>query len=301
MPSSSADGSVVAFESNAGNLDPDIQSGFGDSNVDVRNLSDASPKLVSVNHLGSGGGNSDSDTPVISADGNVVVFVSSASDLVEEGVDANGETDVYHRNVAAERTTLVSVNKDGTGSGDGRSSEPVLNDDGTVVAFVSRSRDLIEADRDGLDDVFAPDLTDHQTHLLSSDELNLSHPVLSFQGEKLGSQRQLSGDGRYLVFATVESLSPLDASGTYDVYLRDRYADALELISVNRDGTGSGDSLSETPVISADGSLVAFVSNATDLDSDGLDDDRFKDVYVRNVLGGTTNGKHQQTWHTSRR
>ena len=95
-------GSVVAFQSTAKNLDPNIQT-RGSTEVYVRNLSDASPKLVSVNHLGDDSGEGDVYGPVISADGNVVVFVSYASNLVEEGVDdeAGGHSNVYHRNIAS--------------------------------------------------------------------------------------------------------------------------------------------------------------------------------------------------------
>ena len=43
---------------------------------------------------------------------------------------------------------------------------------------------------------------------------------------------------------------------------------AAELVSVNRDGTDSGNHFSLSPAISADGRFVAFDGNASDLDPD---------------------------------
>jgi len=56
----------------------------------------------------------------------------------------------------APTTTLVSVNRAGTGSGNGFSVLPALSTDGRAVAFQSSASDLVVNDTNGeIEDVFA--------------------------------------------------------------------------------------------------------------------------------------------------
>src|SRR6185369_4164040 len=58
------------------------------------------------------------------------------------------------------------------------------------------------------------------------------------------------------------------------------------LVSVNTDGTAAGNNSSDSPVISADGHIVAFRSNASDLvntPTGGV-----SNVFVRDLVAGTT-------------
>lgn len=108
--------------------------------------------LVSANRLGTGSGNGPSTTPVLSDDGRFVAFSSSASDLVEN--DTNGQPDIFVRDLQTGKTTLVSVNKAGTNSGNQTSSSPVISADGHFVAFSSLANDLVTTDTNGQSDVF---------------------------------------------------------------------------------------------------------------------------------------------------
>ncbi len=81
--------------------------------------------------------------------------------------------------------------------------------------------------------------------------------------------RVLSDDGRYVVF---ESDAPnvvagqADTNGEPDVFLHDRVADSLTLVShVPGNSLATGDGASFAPRISADGAWVVFVSFASDL------------------------------------
>ncbi len=81
--------------------------------------------------------------------------------------------------------------------------------------------------------------------------------------------RVLSDDGRYVVF---ESDAPnvvagqVDTNGEPDVFLHDRVADTLTLVShVPGNPLATGDGASFAPRVSADGAWVAFVSFASDL------------------------------------
>src|SRR5262245_34093942 len=65
----------------------------------------------------------------ISADGNLVVFVSDATNLVTNENVSTEARDVYVRNLSAGTTTLVSVNQAGTMGGNDSSFDPKISAD----------------------------------------------------------------------------------------------------------------------------------------------------------------------------
>ncbi|MDD5203973.1 MAG: hypothetical protein PHS17_01055 [Desulfobacterales bacterium] len=73
------------------------------------------------------------------------------------------------------------------------------------------------------------------------------------------------------------NLVPVDTNGDYDAFVHDRQTGATTRVSVGSDGS-EGNSYSLYPSISADGSYVAFDSNASNLVSG--DTNGFKDVFV---------------------
>ena len=118
----SADGRFVAFSSEASDLVANDTNGTtGD--VFVRDLQLGTTTLVSINRFGTGSGNGSSGwLSAISADGRFVAFSSLASDLVAN--DTNGTDDVFVRDLQLGTTTLVSINRFGTGSGNNSSFVP---------------------------------------------------------------------------------------------------------------------------------------------------------------------------------
>ena len=109
MPSISADGRFVAFESLASNLVPGDTNGVGD--VFVHDRQTGTTERVSVSSAGTQG-NGDSAVPSISADGRFVAFVSVASNLVPG--DTNGRLDVFVHDRQTGTTERVSVSSAGT-------------------------------------------------------------------------------------------------------------------------------------------------------------------------------------------
>ncbi len=95
-------------------------------------------------------GNGGAGRAYLSADGNTVVFESTATDLVAGFVDHNGAeaASVFKRDLAAGTTTLVD-GKNATETSDQPSELRGLSPDGKTVLFASNASDLIEHFVDG--------------------------------------------------------------------------------------------------------------------------------------------------------
>src|SRR4051794_12803214 len=146
----SADGQTVAFTSTATGFMP------GEANGAIRDVftfdvPTGERRLIST---APGGADGPSSSPVLSADGTRVAFVSSATNLVNG--DHNGVADVF----LTERdghVTRISVAADG-GDANGPSSNPDLSADGRFAVFESSASNLVNGDNDGAADVFVRDL-----------------------------------------------------------------------------------------------------------------------------------------------
>jgi Tol biopolymer transport system component len=129
----SGNGRYVTFLSNAHNLDP----GDTDDELDVfvfdrqgDPMLGARLKLVSQKFDGSGlSGNGASSNPCISRDGHYVSFTSVADDLVLPGIDTNGDSDLFVRDMWASQNLLVNRGPNG-----GVGSVPGVVDNGTMTA-----------------------------------------------------------------------------------------------------------------------------------------------------------------------
>ena len=260
----SPDGTKVAFLSDASDLDPLDTDSLGD--VFVRDVVAGTTTLVSVNAAGSASGNGESFGPVWSPDGTKVAFLSFASDL--DLLDTDASRDVFVRDVVAGTTTLVSVNAAGSASGNGDSSGQVWSPDGTKVAFFSVASDLDSLDTNSLGDVFVRDVVAGTTTLVSVNAAGSASGNGSSSGPVVWSP-----DGtKVAFFSNASDLDPLDTDSLGDVFVRDVVAGTTTLVSVNAAGSASGNGFSFGPVWSPDGTKVAFISVASDLDP--LDPDR---------------------------
>ncbi len=143
-PVISGNGSNIVFQSSV--------SGGQPLHVHRRTLNTNQAVNVRVNGTLSSG---IASTPSISSNGNVIAFISSATDLV--GIsDQNGSADVFVRDLVTQTTTLISVNRTGTATGNGSSTSPRVSSDGRYVAFLSQATNLMANDVNGTTDVSAP-------------------------------------------------------------------------------------------------------------------------------------------------
>jgi hypothetical protein len=251
-PAVSGDGRYVVFRSNADNLVA------GDINemLDIF-LKDTVTNVTTRMSTDSSGveGNSDSDFANISSDGRYVVFTSYASNLVAG--DTNDATDVFIKNRETGTTTLVSTSSSGA-QGNDESVNPTISSDGRYVVFESYATNLITGDTNAKSDIFLKDTVTGVTTRVSTDS----------NGVESNNDSQISGisaDGRYVVFDSYASnLVANDTNATSDIFLKDTETGLTTRVSVNSSGT-QGNNLSEHPVISSDGSYIAFKSAASNL------------------------------------
>ena len=148
-PSISADGRIVAFASFATNLVPGDTNGLLD--VFLRRRDQQTTTRLSVGPDGAGGDGL-SFAPVVSADGERVVFSSEAGNLVPH--DSNGIRDVFVASTESGALTRLSRPGQSKAQGDGPSLGPVVDASGVMVAFASFATNLVEGDTNGQSDVF---------------------------------------------------------------------------------------------------------------------------------------------------
>jgi Tol biopolymer transport system component len=272
----SRDGRFVMFDSSAPNLVPGDVNGFRD--VFVRDRVTGETELVSVSSAGvQGNADSSFDPGAISANGRYVVFSSAASNLVAG--DSNGAQDVFLRDRATGVTERLSVSTTGV-EGNALSWNGAVSADGRVVAFESYASNLVAGDTNRKADIFVRNRLTGRTRRVS----------LSSQGAQANRScygPAISADGRLVAFETASSnLVAQDTNKYYmDVFVRNLVSGRTKRVSVASSGAqGDGDSF--IPSFSADGRLVAFQSEASNLVAG--DRGHGGDVFVHNRATGRT-------------
>ena len=269
LPSVSASGRFVAFDSSATNLVPNDTN--ADFDVFVRDRKLGTTERVSV-ATGGHQGNGRSTDPVISANGRFVVFASKATNLVPG--DTNRVTDIFVRDRKRGTTERVSI-RSGGAQADRPSSAPSISADGRFVAFTSRATNLTLGDTSPNEDVFVRD-----RHLGTTETVSVGPNGVHARGHSHAPS--ISKDGRFVAFVSgASNLVQGDANNVEDVFVRDRRARVTILASVGRgrDRFRVGGIL---PSITADGRAVAFSSG----DLVPEDTNGFQDVYIRLLRGG---------------
>ena len=165
LPSISANGRLVAFQSNANNLSMD-DNDLVDENIFVRDLGNGTTRLVSRATNGVGGDDS-SSVASISADGRFVAFESRANNLSDN--DNDSFENIFVRDLGNGTTRLVSRATNGVG-GDDNSFQPSISADGRFVALQSDANNLSMDDNDGVSNIFVRDLRNGTTRLVSSSD-----------------------------------------------------------------------------------------------------------------------------------
>lgn len=244
--------------------------------------------LVSANLAGNSAGDDvsygvpefdESRDPVrmVSEDGRYVVFTSNARNISSSPIAFDGELNqgnIYVRDRLTGVTKMVNVSIDGKGYGD--SADPGITPDGRFVVFVGASYDgrfelspLVE----GI--TFPENITvGHQLYV--RDVVSNTTTLISARPDGVGSagndddvgfHASISADGSKVAFVggVADDLVAGDSNHQADIFVRDLITGITTLISRNASGTNGGNRPSFAPLISADGTHVTFLSEATDL------------------------------------
>ncbi|MCC6764288.1 MAG: hypothetical protein IT293_06465 [Deltaproteobacteria bacterium] len=191
----------------------------------------ATTELVSV-ALGGGGGDGPATTATLTPDGRVVVFASSASDLVaddtnvfcdiDQDEDDDNCPDIFVRDRASSTTTLVSKDSSGVQANQ-LSDNPDVSADGRWVVFESLASNLVPGDTNDQLDCFIHDRSAGQTERVS---------ITTDEGQASGTSCRVSDDGQVVLFASYSNaLTPFGEDSYQDIFIRDRQAGTTRWIS----------------------------------------------------------------------
>ncbi len=241
----------------------------GKTEVYLRDLTTNQTILVSrVTDTGAVG-DGDSESPALSQDGSVVAFASNSGNL---GGPATGDTEVYRSTVSLTgapptQTTALVSRPDGATADmpDGSSDTPSISDDGNEIAFESDATNLVTDDNNNSSDAFVRQLP--AKTLLVSRATGDKAAV----GNGDSSEPMISGDGSQVVFASAATnLDPtVDPQDDTDVYERSLTLNSTGL--VDRIGNVKANASARIPSVDDTGKVIAFISNATNLDPAATD------------------------------
>ena len=260
-PAISADGRYVAFSSSAPNL-----VALDTNNARDVFVHDQTLGLTTRISEGPGGqGDGESDSPSISADGRYVAFYSGSTNLVLGDTNGTADVFVYDRNTG--QTTRVSVTSGGV-QGNGQSLNPSISANGDSVAFYSDSTNLVAGDTNSVDDVFL--------HVRGAGHTSrISVATDGTEGNSYSYWPSISADGLSVVYRSeATNLVSGDVNGVDDIFVRRISTASTSLVSLAWNGA-QGNNASYLGVLSADGSLAVFTSDASNLvfgDTNGGED-----------------------------
>lgn len=293
-PVISPDGRYVAFSSSATNLITGDTNGVSD--IFVRDRQAGTTVRVSVHSSGQQG-NKLSLHPSISDDGQIIAFVSEATNLVSS--DTNGVKDIFvhNRTNGANTTIRASVGPSGQ-QANGLSDNPAISGNGRYIAFESIATNLVSG---GLvnttADVF---VFDRQTSI--TERISISRN--GGDGNRESYDAAISTDGRYVAFESwARNLLANDTNGNKHIFVRDRTTGVTEQVSIADETTGpdpgaeANHNNGDPAIVVVNGCpLIVFESWAGNLDPrpGALEDltdpvsDGDNDIFLRNECTETT-------------
>lgn len=253
----SGDGRHVLFLSHANNL---VTNDSLNSWMDLfsHDVATGRTRLVSVDLSGRGGGSDDSSTPSVSKDGRWVAFESAASNLGSG--DSNQFSDVFLRDMTEGVTR--SISSGGVVVANEASRDPQISTDGRFVAFGSKASNLMEADTNGISDIFRYDAQLQTLQRISIAANLVDLPAVADSGAHSPS---MSADGQMIAFVkgtsnSVATSQSRDFNG--EIFTWDALTDSVHWVSAGVTGFSTNVSGCDcfSPVMSASGEFVIFSS-----------------------------------------
>ncbi|SLM29791.1 putative flagellin [Desulfamplus magnetovallimortis] len=229
-------------------------------------------------------GKGDSTVSQISANGEYIIFESSADNIVEG--DINNSTDQFLYHIPTGEISLVSYSSDGFSINTGDSGQGAIDDSGRYVAFWSKPNNGTTT----YGHVYLRDMETGTLSLISKKKGGGSTPATHGAADL-----DISGDGRYVVFASLSD-DIIDGDdntlpGQTDVIMYDTLLNKMTLISANNGDSNPVDGgwiqgPNKNPSVNSDGKYVVFQANnpgaVTDPDTNGA-----YDIVLRNTQTNT--------------
>jgi hypothetical protein len=213
------------------------------------------------------------DRPALSGDGTKIAFESNAP---LTGAPS-GLTQIYVKTIATGAVSLVSATSTGI-AGTGSSAKPSISDDGRYILFESDAGNFPGANSQR--QVFLKDTASGSLTLVSAATNGLGANAPAMNGKLSGAVND--GGGR--LFAAFESsASNLGGglTGASQVYVRDFTVGQTKLVSKNASGTAIGGSV---PCISGDGRFVVYRSTGSLTSNTAAS---AAQIYVADIFAGT--------------
>jgi Tol biopolymer transport system component len=270
-------GDVIAFETGATNLGGGVGSGVGNRHVYARQIAGGDALvLVSATNFDQGATPIEGESPSISGDGTLVAFQSA--DFVNYVPDL---VRVFVRRLSPGVNEIVDRASDPPGGfgaiGDGRSSDPVISEDGSRVAFASFAKNLDPAaDGDGQVDVYVRTLELSGAAGAGTTKLVDVKGGVKASGGSVPTSIDRTGD-----VVTFRSPRP---NGGNEIYATQPGGGSV-LASRGDGAAGAEAEDAERGAVSPDGTLVVFETSRA-ITSDV--DPQFSSVAVRDLANATT-------------
>ncbi|MFE0172205.1 hypothetical protein ACFWZ2_07790 [Streptomyces sp. NPDC059002] len=274
----------------------------------------AAPGTTELISVAADGGPADghSGSPVVSADGRTVAFTSHATNLVHG--DTNDRSDLFVRNLRTGKLQRIVDDR-------GDIFSPVLSANGRYIAYTANDgtnsaavvRDLRTGRSERVDVDLAPGHADGHSPALSADgrtvafaaygtgsgpegagavyvrDLRTRHtervsaPAGSDEGMHSFRAPSLSADGKKVAYQYAHGTPP--RGDWSDLYVYDRATGKRTQADTTHDGSPA-DHAATNPLLSADGSTLAFDSSASNL-IPGPDPNSSFNPFVRDLRTGT--------------
>ena len=294
----SADGRFVVFASTGTNFFPGQLDTNNGTDIFLRDRTSGTTTLVShVPDSATTAGDALSDAPVISTDGRWIAYTSRASDLIADSVDANLGADIFLYDRTTDTTQLVSHTALASNiSASDVSETPGLSRDGRFVVYASRAADLVTGQSDGnaASDIFLFDRASGANRLVSH-----ASGTPTVAGSDYSFAPSISRDGNQIAFYSAALNLAAGPDNNLDsiqhLFLYDRVADTNLLVDhesgapARTSNGNTGSTVSEDPAyFSADGRLLTFVSNSSNLIPGQIDTNANDDVFLFDLAAGTT-------------
>ena len=266
-PSISANGALVAFQTDATNLTT-AGDGNGATDIVLFDGNNAANVAVSKSADGTDANGASFDPSVASTIGGKwgVSFTSTATNLGPAGSDTNGVPDVLFAvegdDGAPPTTVRVSVATDGSAS-NAPSAQSDVAPDASFVTFASLGSNLAPGDTNGTTDVFMRNLATQETALISAAPggAPANGPSSGAVGDKFGTAPSAPP---IVAFETdASNLVGNDLNGSTDIVA---WTPSLGTFVVSRGLDGvPANGTSTSPQISRGGRWITFVSTADNL------------------------------------